>query len=287
MRWNTFALALAALGALAASAHAAAPRAVVVAKPRAVVELFTSPFCSSCPPADELFVKLARDPDLITLVMPVNSWDRPGRKDALANPAFTERQAGYADVRNEDSLYTPQAMINGAAEAMGSDPSEIGDAIAQTAGVLSVPVKAVVAGTGIGLLGASKRSVDGGAMITMLPFIGSREIPMRGGETLIYANLVRDIMPVGRWNGKAGETKDTAAEHAQYDGVVVLLQAGTRNGPALFSAQRASPSAERSATCTAQGSASSEPDNPADPARVFRAGNECRGRRIRAQQACR
>ena len=58
------------------------------------VELFTSPFCSSCPPADELFVKLARQPGLITLVMPVDSWDRPGRKDALAKPSFTERQSG-------------------------------------------------------------------------------------------------------------------------------------------------------------------------------------------------
>ena len=137
MRWNTVALALAALAAVVSGAHAA---------PRAVVELFTSPFCSSCPPADELFLKLAQQPGLITLVMPVDSWDRPGRKDALAKPSFTERQSAYADMRNEDTLYTPQAMINGAAEAMGSDPGEIDDAIAQTAGVLSVPVKAAVAG---------------------------------------------------------------------------------------------------------------------------------------------
>ena len=122
MRWNTFALALAALGALAGSAHAA-PRAVVASGAAApCVELFTSPFCSSCPPADELFVKLAQQPGLITLVMPVDSWDRPGRKDALAKPAFTERQSAYADVRNEDTLYTPQAMINGAAEADGLRP---------------------------------------------------------------------------------------------------------------------------------------------------------------------
>ena len=77
-------------------------------RPAPCVELFTSPICSSCPPADELFVELARQPGLITLVMPVDSWDRPGRKDALAKPAFTERQSAYADVRNEDALYTPQ-----------------------------------------------------------------------------------------------------------------------------------------------------------------------------------
>ena len=231
MRWNTVALALAALAAVVSGAHAA---------PRAVVELFTSPFCSSCPPADELFLKLAQQPGLITLVMPVNSWDRPGRKDALAKPSFTERQSAYADMRNEDTLYTPQAMINGAAEAMGSDPGEIDDAIAQTAGVLSVPVKAAVAGTEIVIsVGAAKRAVEGGAMITMLPFMTTREIPMRGGETLRYANLVRDIIPVGRWNGKAVKQRLQLQDTAQYDGVVVLLQAGTAEKPgAILGATR-------------------------------------------------
>ncbi|HEY8246053.1 MAG TPA: DUF1223 domain-containing protein [Hyphomicrobium sp.] len=223
MRWNTLALALAALGALAGGAHAA---------PRAIVELFTSPFCSSCPPADELFVELARKPDLITLVMPVDSWDRPGRKDALAKPVFTERQAAYADVRNEDTLYTPQAMINGRAEAEGSDRSQIDDGIAATDGILSVPVKAVTVGKDIVVsIGAAKPGVPPGGVITVLPFVASREIPMRGGETLHYANLVRDIVPLGRWSGKPVKQSIPLSDYAQYDGVVVLLQAGTPEKP--------------------------------------------------------
>ena len=231
MRRNTFALALAALGAFASSAHA---------DPRAVLELFTSPFCSSCPPADELFVELAQKPGLITLVMPVDSYDRPGRRDALAKSAFTERQMAYADVRHEGVLYTPQAMVNGAAEAEGSDAAEIKDAIAQTAGVLSVPVKAAVRGTELDIsVGAGKRAVEGGAMITVLPFIATREVPMRGGETLRYANLVRDIIPVGRWNGKAMKQRLQLQDTAQYDGVVVLLQAGTAEKPgAILGATR-------------------------------------------------
>jgi hypothetical protein len=213
----------------------------VQAAPRAVVELFTSPFCSSCPPADELFVKLARSPDLITLVMPVDSWDRPGRKDALAKSSFTDRQAAYADVRHEDTLYTPQAMINGAAPAMGSDPDEIRDAIAQTNGVLSVPVKAAPVGNDIVVtIGAAKTAADPvGAMITVLPFVASREIPLRGGETLHYANLVRDIVPVGRWTGKPVKQTIPLKEYAQYDGIVVLLQAGTAERPgAILGATR-------------------------------------------------
>jgi len=233
MRSSTlsFSVAIAALSLLATRSHAA---------PRAVVELFTSPFCSSCPPADELFVKLARSPDLITLVMPVDSWDRPGRKDALAKPAFTDRQAAYADVRNEDSLYTPQAMINGAAQAMGSDPDEIKDAIAQTAGVLSVPVKAVAAGSDIVVsVGGAPSGQSPEAMITLLPFMESREIALRGGETIHYANLVRDIVPVGRWTGRPARHAIPLKDYAQYDGVVVLLQAGTRERPgAIIGAAR-------------------------------------------------
>jgi len=210
------------------------------AAPRAVVELFTSPFCSSCPPADELFVELARNPDLITLVMPVDSWDRPGRKDALAKPAFTERQAAYADVRNEDTLYTPQAMINGRAEAEGSDRSQIDDGIAATDGILSVPVKAATVGKDIVVsIGAAKPGVPPGAVVSVLPFVASREIPMRGGETLKYANLVRDIVPIGRWEGKAVKQSIPLKDYAQYDGIVVLLQAGTPEKPgAIIGATR-------------------------------------------------
>ena len=231
MRFPTLSLSV----ALAAFGIAPAAQAA----PRAVIELFTSPFCSSCPPADELFVELARKPDLITLVMPVDSWDRPGRKDALAKPSFTERQSAYADVRNEDSLYTPQAMINGAAQAQGSDPDEINDAIKQTAGVLSVPVKATAVGKELVVTVGAKRDVEGDAMITVLPFIASREIPMRRGETLHYANLVRDIIPVGTWSGKPVKERLELGAFAQYDGVVVLVQAGTAQRPgAILGATR-------------------------------------------------
>ena len=88
--------------------------------PRAVLELFTSQGCSSCPPADELFATMATDPELITLSLPVDYWDRLGWKDTFANPAFTARQKAYAADRGDARVYTPQAVINGAKHAVGS-----------------------------------------------------------------------------------------------------------------------------------------------------------------------
>lgn len=232
MRWKKLALVVASMAAVSSAVEAA---------PRAVLELFTSPFCSSCPPADALFVKLARNPDLITLVMPVDSFDRPGRKDALASSAFTERQAAYAEVRNEDTLFTPEAMVNGAAPAMGSDKGEIEEAIAQTQGLISVPVKVTALGQDILISvgaggGAAAKS---GAMITVLPYVASREIPMRGGEVLRYANLVRDIIPAGRWTGAPVKQRLALKDYESYDGIVVILQAGTKERPgAIIGATR-------------------------------------------------
>lgn len=222
-------LTVAALLAVTTTAQAA-PRAVVEAKPRAVVELFTSPDCSACPAADALFEKLAHNPDLITLVMPVDIWDRPSRKDELALRAFNERQMGYADRFHEGMLYTPQAMINGVLEADGSDPSEIGDAVAQTSGALSVPVKASAKGNEVVVsVGAGNGGVSQG-VISVLPYERSRSVRAHG-DRITYANLVRDIVPLGTWNGKPMRGSLPLQSFAKYDGVVVLLQTGTREQP--------------------------------------------------------
>src|SRR5258708_18405272 len=77
------------------------------ARPRAVIELFTSQGCSSCPPADRLLAELGRDPSLITLSLPVDYWDYLGWKDTLAQHAFTLRQQAYGAARGDQEGYTP------------------------------------------------------------------------------------------------------------------------------------------------------------------------------------
>src|SRR3974390_2132421 len=112
------------------------------ADPRAVVELFTSQGCSSCPPADKVLGELAKDPDVIAMSMPIDYWDYLGWKDTLADSRFSARQRAYSGVRGDRDVYTPQAIVNGSAQVIGSDRAGIEHAISETEknGVMSVPV---------------------------------------------------------------------------------------------------------------------------------------------------
>src|SRR3954465_6577527 len=118
------------------------------ADPRAVVELFTSQGCSSCPPADRILGELAKDPSVIALSMPIDYWDYLGWKDTLADSRFTARQKAYSQVRGDREVYTPQVVVNGAAQVIGSDVDRIKAAMGATkhGGVMSVPVSMSVSG---------------------------------------------------------------------------------------------------------------------------------------------
>ena len=151
------------------------------AGPRYVLELFTSQGCSSCPPADRLFAKLADDPQFIVLSLPVDYWDRLGWKDTFAKHAFTERQQAYASVRGDGQVYTPQAVVNGSEHANGANRRAI-DASAETTSDLSVPVSAERTGddivVSVGAAGGDRRN----ATIVVLPYFASREVAVGRGE---------------------------------------------------------------------------------------------------------
>ena len=92
-----------------------------LAQPRAVIELFTSQGCSSCPPADRMMTRWAQDPNLVALSLPVDYWDYLGWKDTLASRVSTERQYAYAKTFGSAQVYTPQAVINGRSDTKGSN----------------------------------------------------------------------------------------------------------------------------------------------------------------------
>jgi hypothetical protein len=206
------------------------------ASPRAVLELFTSQGCSSCPPADKLFAKLARDSDVITLSLPVDYWDRLGWKDTFAKHAFTERQVAYSNVRGDDQVYTPQAVVNGMMHAVGSQRSAIDAAVTQTAASLVVPLDVKRAADDIVVsVGAAEGGGARQGTVVLLPFLASRDVAIGRGEnardTVTYTNIVRDIVPIADWTGKPIARTIPLERYKDYDGVAVLLQAGSPSSP--------------------------------------------------------
>src|SRR5579883_2432854 len=90
-------------------------------KPPVVVELFTSQGCSSCPPADAFLGELATRPDILALGFHVNYWDSRAWRDPFATPEATARQRAYAQRFDGGQVYTPQMVVDGVREMVGSD----------------------------------------------------------------------------------------------------------------------------------------------------------------------
>ncbi|MEO6455411.1 MAG: DUF1223 domain-containing protein [Ginsengibacter sp.] len=93
----------------------------------AVVELFTSEGCSSCPSADKVVADLLskNTENVYILSYHVDYWDRLGWKDAFSKPEFSARQSQYASLFSSESVYTPQVIVNGSTEFVGSDESKL------------------------------------------------------------------------------------------------------------------------------------------------------------------
>ncbi|MES2278791.1 MAG: DUF1223 domain-containing protein [Bacteroidota bacterium] len=101
----------------------------------ALVELYTSEGCSSCPPADKLLAKIAqeyKDKEVYVLAYHVDYWNHLGWKDVFSNPQYSARQRAYSGYLNLDGVYTPQAIVNGRTEFVGSDEGKMHNAIQQS-----------------------------------------------------------------------------------------------------------------------------------------------------------
>lgn len=189
-------LSLAAMLCCVAAAHAQ-PRPVVV-------ELFTSQGCSSCPPADAYVGTLSSRSDVIALAFHVDYWDDLGWRDRFALAQSVKRQNIYARNLHRASVYTPQLVIDGRDDALGSDGRAVARAVSEhRAGVpvgLSVRAAEVVVGMGA-QAGVPRSDVTLVAYLHhAVSAIGRGE---NAGRTLEEFNIVRDVRTLGLWNGQA------------------------------------------------------------------------------------
>ena len=209
----------------------------------AVVELFTSQGCSSCPPADKLFNTLADRTDILTLSFNVDYWDYLGWKDTLASPDNSQRQRNYAAARGDGQVYTPQAVIDGMTHVTGSNESAI-DAAIDSAGPLKVPIALASTGDSVTVnIGAAPGMPH--ATLWLVMYDRAITVPVRRGEntgkTITYANVVKKLRPIAMWKGEPMSVDLPKSEMTQAKAgrCAVLLQteaAGGLPGPILGAA---------------------------------------------------
>jgi hypothetical protein len=195
--------------ALLGAALLGAAGTTVQAEPRAVIELFTSQGCSSCPAADKLLSELKSDPSLITLSLPIDYWDYLGWKDTLASPGHTARQKAYSTMRGDREVYTPQVVVNGVSQALGSNRSDIEHAVTQSqqkAQPLSVPVQLAFGEDRLTVTVPKANGEASAGEVWLCPVSRSVSVGIGRGEnrgrTITYTNVVRRWIRLGSWSGK-------------------------------------------------------------------------------------
>ncbi len=224
------------------------PPPAAAGEPRAVIELFTSQGCSSCPPADKLMGELARDPTLVTMSLPVDYWDYLGWKDTLALHGHSDRERAYADTRGDREVYTPQVVVNGITHVLGSDKAAIEQAIVRTrrsAAPLTLPVTMTVADGKVSVNVPAADGVQHSAEVWLCPMSGKVLVAIGRGEnrghTIAYTNVVRRWVKLGNWSGKAETFSVPVADLPNgkfslhdIDRVAVIVQSGVAAKPGLM-----------------------------------------------------
>jgi len=167
----------------------------------AVVELFTSQGCSSCPPANANAAALADRPDVLVLSFGVTYWDYLGWKDSFAAPEFTARQRTYEPALGHDGPFTPQIVVDGVRDTVGNDRSTVealiacgpaakGPAITLDDLRVTIGAGKVTAPADVWLVRYDPRVID----------VAVRR-GENGGRTLPHRNVVHELVRIGAWTG--------------------------------------------------------------------------------------
>ena len=221
------------LGGVLAACASAAPAFAADADHPVVVELFQSQGCSSCPPANARVLSIAGRPDVLALSWEVTYWDYLGWRDTFGTAAFTQRQYDYARALGHDGVFTPQVVINGRVDGVGSQDGELAGLIRQgdrgnTGPVVHVTDASVQIGAG-----------NGQADVLLVRYDPSLvQVAIRrgenAGETLPHRNVVHQVVRLGTWHGQAESFTLPGAPRSGLKNAILLQAAGT--GPILAAA---------------------------------------------------
>ena len=212
--------------------------AAEIIQPTGVVELFTSQGCSSCPPADKLLGKLAKENDILALAWHVDYWDYLGWKDIFGSKNSTQRQRRYATTLGETQIYTPQAIINGRTHVVGSREGQVRGALKQFAGTkngLTVPITATFT-SDIMNVSVPNTPEAADATLWIVYFDNQKVVDIKRGENhgkkLTYSNIVRDVQMVGMVKGSDINTSLPLSEIKRKgaDSCALVLQKNTKYG---------------------------------------------------------
>lgn len=220
-----------AFAAFVATGLAAAPLAAGHAAP-VVVELFTSEGCSSCPPADAFLTELAQHhQDSLPLAFHVTYWNGLGWNDPFSFEGATDRQRSYARTLEDDRVYTPEMVVNGAFGFVGSDRAQGLAAIARASHAARPDIRLGLVRDG-NRFTISAGAGSGEATLLLVGFDPEHRTPIGRGEnsgrTLLESNVVRSLTRVGQWTGAPVELEAGVPAGEKF---AVLLQA--RDGTIL------------------------------------------------------
>jgi hypothetical protein len=242
-----------ALGALVFVVSAGATCAEDAQQAPTVLELYTSQGCSSCPAADAVLGEMVKSGKVIGLTFSVDYWDYLGWRDTLGNPQHAERQRGYAKAAGGGQVYTPQLVVNGMKQVVGSNRAAIKAAIEKSATQIEPRQIAVEMREEDGaLLIEEKEKSEASALVktagqkaaTIWLALVRRHVTVRvetgenRGRLLHYVNAVRAFTPIGIWNGSSITLRlpKKALMRGDADAAVALVQTEGQ-GPILGAAE--------------------------------------------------
>lgn len=211
--------------------------ATAAAKSPLVVELFTSQGCSSCLKADDLMGEVAGRPDILALTYAVDYWDYLGWRDTFAKEDYSTRQRAYMKRMSGREVYTPQIVVNGTAETAAIHADKIDQLIRKARRTKGLPSPQIRQRSDTRVSIGSGRYPKGGAEVWLVRYDPSdQSVEIKRGEnrgkTMVYHNVVRDMVRLGSWTGKPKSyTLPLPDADLADDGLegVILVQ-GTKGG---------------------------------------------------------